>query len=328
MFIKGFDKKLRCRGFQFEIGKTYDTGANAKELRLCSDTVFHFCRSLEQVHEYYSVAENNRYCEIEVLGNLVEDDDKCGSNKIRIIREITGSELKYLRRQEQGNLGIFNTGIYNTGDFNTGDCNTGGHNTGNRNAGNFNTGDRNAGHFNAGNHNTGNYNTGDWNAGNRNTGRCNTGNRNTGDYNTGTNNIGDWNTGDHNTGNCNTGSHNTGHWNKCDGSTGFFNTKERTVTIFNIDSGLTFNECRECDWYHALYFVPFKLTEWISFTSEEKEYSIIRQCTGGYLKEYSFKEACANWWLQMSDENKALIQTMPNFDKDIFKDITGIDVDE
>ena len=67
MYIKGFDKDLKCRGFQFEVGGVYDTGA--KELRLCSDTVFHFCDSLEKVHEYYDCSnDENIYCEIEVNG--------------------------------------------------------------------------------------------------------------------------------------------------------------------------------------------------------------------------------------------------------------------
>lgn len=43
-------------------------------------------------------------------------------------------------------------------------------------------------------------------------------------------------------------------------------------------------------------------------------------------KLYTFKEACEIWWNKMSDKNKALIQTIPNFDKDIFKEITGIDI--
>lgn len=236
MFIKGFDKDLRCRGFQFEVGKTYETGAADEDLKLCSDTVFHFCRSLQQVHDYYNVNNDNRYCEIEVLGRLIEDDCKCGSNKIRVVREISNGELQYLKGHNQGNTGLFNTGSHNTGNFNVGD------------------------------------------------------------------------------------------WNKCDRSTGFFNTQERTVTIFNQDSGLTYDECCESAWYAALYSVPFELTKWIEYTEEEKKDGIIRQCIGGYLKKYTFKEACANWWNLMKDEDKHLIQTMPNFDKAIFKEITGIEV--
>lgn len=82
MKIKGFDKNLKCRGFQFEIGKTYDTGAEETELELCSDKVFHYCNNLRNVHRYYSVKpeENNRFCEIEVLGAEATGEGKCGSN--------------------------------------------------------------------------------------------------------------------------------------------------------------------------------------------------------------------------------------------------------
>lgn len=166
------------------------------------------------------------------------------------------------------------------------------------------------------------YNIGFRNIGNWNTGNSNIGRQNAGNWNTGVCNTSHWNTGD-----CNTGNRNTGSWNKCDNSTGFFNTQERTVSIFNKDSGLTIEECHSSAWYNALYSAPFRLTEWIEYTEEEKKDSIIRQYTDGYLKEYSFFEACANWWNSMDDENKALIQTIPNFDKDIFKEITGIDVD-
>lgn len=124
MFIKGFDENLCCRGFQFEIGKEYDTGYT-EDLELCSDKVFHFCRSLAQVHHYYDVSENNRYCEIEVLGDLIKDNEKCGSNKIRIVREILGDELQCLKGLKNGNIGTYNTGHWNTGHRNTGNCNTG-----------------------------------------------------------------------------------------------------------------------------------------------------------------------------------------------------------
>ena len=263
MFIKGFDKDLKCIGFQFEIGQTYDTGAKDDELKLCTNTVFHFCRSLQQVHDYYSCYVNNRYCEIEVLGKLIEDKNKCGSNKIKIVREITGDELNHLKGLERGNIGLFNTGNLNTGDWNTG------------------------------NRNTGNRNTGDWN---------------TGDYNTGNLNTGDWNTGHYN----------TGMFNSCNYSNGFFNTKEPTVNIFNVDSGMTTSEFYNSKYYKALISSPFILTEWI----EDESKGLI----GGYLKEYTFEEACKNWWNKMSDNDKEIIKSMPNFNAEIFKEITGIEV--
>ena len=264
MFIKGFDKDLKCRDFQFEIGQTYDTGAKDDELKLCTNTVFHFCRSLQQVHQHYNCNdEDNRYCEIEVLGKLIEDNDKCGSNKIKIVREITGDELNRLKGLERGNTGLFNTGNYNTGLFNTG-----------------------------------NYNTGHMNTGGRNTGDCN---------------IGYWNAGDRNTGNFN-----TGMFNKCDDSNGFFNTKEPTINIFNVDSGMTVSEFYTSKYFEALFSSPFILTEWI----EDESKGLI----GGYLKKYTFEEACKNWWNKMSDNDKEIIKSIPNFNAEIFKEITGIEV--
>jgi hypothetical protein len=72
--IKGFDKDLKCRGMQFEIGKEYKI--DSKELKLCSGTVFHYCKDMQQVHEYYDVTKDNRFCWIEVLGEEVTDDEK------------------------------------------------------------------------------------------------------------------------------------------------------------------------------------------------------------------------------------------------------------
>ena len=43
------------------------------------------------------------------------------------------------------------------------------------------------------------------------------------------------------------------------------------------------------------------------------------------LKKNTYEEACRRWWSGMSEANKAIIKDIPNFDIDIFCDITGID---
>ena len=172
MKIKGFDKNLCCRGMQFEVGKDYDTGAKEEELALYSDTVFHYCDSLKQVHSFYNCKPDteNRFCEIHVLGKEITDGGKCGSNKITIVREIVGEELNLLRGTTNGNSGVFNNGSYNSGDWNNGNYNSGSCNNGNRNSGDWNSGNRNSGDRNSGSYNSGDRNSGDWNSGDWNSG--------------------------------------------------------------------------------------------------------------------------------------------------------------
>ena len=309
MKIKGMDKDMKCRGFQFEIGKEYKIEHDGKPLELCSDTVFHYCDSLQQVHKHYSCNEKelNRFFEIEVLGEEVTDGQKCGSDHIKIVREIMGDELAVMKGMVNGNTGLFNTGYRNTGDGNTGDGNTGDRNTGDRNTGYRNTGDRN---------------TGDRNTGYRNTGDGNTGDRNTGDRNTG-----DRNTGDGNTGYGNTGDRNTGYGNTTDGSNGVFCTEpDMNIRIFNKPSGMSLRDFYRSKYYEALCRAPFLLTDWIQYTEEEKKADPEKELIGGYLKEYTMKEAWANWWGEMSEEDKKIVQDIPNFDAKIFKEITGIEV--
>ena len=138
---KAFDKDLRCRGFQFEVGKTYSTGRKKEELKVCSDTVFHFCRELHRIESEsdYRLSES-RVCEVIATGDIVGEGSKFGTNEIMILRELT--------QEEKDKFCNCNTGNCNTGDWNTGNCNTGDRNTGDRNTGNWNTGDRNTGFFN------------------------------------------------------------------------------------------------------------------------------------------------------------------------------------
>jgi len=233
MYIKGFDKDLKCRGFQFEIGKTYKSElyGTDKPLVICEKGAFHFCKNIQQVHDYYSCNSTNRYCEIKPLGRIVESNDKMASDKIKIVREIVGDELNTLLGKINGNTGLFNTGHSNTGDYNTGDYNTGYRNTGYRNTGYYNTG-----HYNTDHGNTGLFNTGHGNTGNDNTGHFNTGHFNTGHFN-------------------------TGLFNSCDYSNGVFCTKEPTIKIFDIDSKMTMSEF-DSKYRHAIDSSSFELTEW------------------------------------------------------------------
>lgn len=278
MKIKGFDEDLKCRGYQFEIGKTYEIklpdGYELTKEDLCSDKVFHYCNSLRKVHDYYSVEpeKNNRFCEIEVLGREVTDGDKCGSNKIKIIREIAEKELDVLRGLINGNTGFFNSGNYNSG--------------------NYNSGYRNSGYGNSG--------------------YCNSG---------------DCNSGSYNSGNCNSGYCNSGYFNSCDYSSGLFCTQDPKVKIFDIETDMTMKEVVRTDWYRMLFKYSINLTKWIEYTDEEKQFDKYKDLIGGYLNTYTYKEACKNWWNEYTDKEKAVIMSMPNFDKDKFKQITGIEVE-
>ena len=60
----------------------------------------------------------------------------------------------------------------------------------------------------------------------------------------------------------------------------------------------------------------------------EKKYFVTKLATtGGYLKILDNSECAVIWWRGLSDGQKAIITAIPNFDKAIFKEITGIDVD-
>ena len=305
---KVFDKDWTCREFQYEVGKTYEM----KEDPVCCERGFHFCGKLIDCFGYYDFNSENKVAEIEALGTIDDNGNKekyC-TNKIKIVRELSWHEV----------LDLVNTGKDNTGRGNAGNWNAG-----NRNAGNWNAGNRNTGNENTGNWNAGNRNAGNWNAGNRNTGNENTGNWNTGNWNTG-----DRNTGDRNTGNWNTGNWNTGNWNSADYSTGCFNTETENIRLFNKPSDWTYHDWLNSKARYVMNDCPYTKTIWIdseNMIDFEKEENPTWECTGGYLKTiYVTKEDKQEWWDNLDDEDREEVMSLPNFDKDIFKEITGIEV--
>ena len=136
---KGFDKDLKCRDFQYEIGKEYEE----ERAEIC-DTGFHACENPLDVFGYYTPADS-RYCEVELDANdQKSDDSKRVGKKISIKAEIgiagiIKAGLEYIKDQvnwdddKKSNTGdqsaATNTGdqsaATNTGDWsaatNTGD---------------------------------------------------------------------------------------------------------------------------------------------------------------------------------------------------------------
>ena len=181
--FKGFDKDLKCRGFQYEVGKYYEQEGEA----VCCERGFHFCENPFDVFRYYSPSDS-RYCEVEGDGNAdkANDDSKVATSHIHISEEI-------------GLNGLIKAGVKfildkvnfkDTKSTNTSDCSAA-TNTGDQSAA-TNTGDYSAA-TNTGDQsaatNTGNFsastNTGDFSA------ATNTGDRsastNTGNFSAATN---------------------------------------------------------------------------------------------------------------------------------------------
>ena len=272
---KATDMNGCCRGFKFEVGKTYTKDTPADELECCTDKVFHFCRELCAIEKEsnYKLSES-RLFEV-IAGNCVRKGDKYGTNSLTILREITGSEKEALCNSGNCNSGNCNSGNYNSGNCNSGDCNSGNYNSGSRNSGNCNSGNYNSGNYNSGNCNSGNCNSGSWNSGN-----CNS---------------------------------------------GYFNTNTPTVRMFNGD---TLYHAEDIEFPLFLYF---DLTVWVSHdtaTEEEKrEHKKEIENCGGFLKTLEYKEAFRLAWDKASKEEHKKLLALPNWDNEIFKEISGIDAE-
>ena len=261
----------------------------------------HFCKKAADCFNYYNFNPENKVAEVVAYGDIAEEGDKCCTNKLEIVREIPWAELLEIVNTGKGCTGLCNSGNRNSGNRDSGDCNSG-----KRNSGDCNSGDCNSGDCNSGNRNSGNRNSGDWNSGDCNSGDCNSGNRNSGD----------WNSGD---------------WNKCSFSNGCFNTTSPKIYLFNKPSEWTYDDWLNSEARYLLNQIPGDVLEYIwlsNMTDEEKAAHPEAETTGGYLKVLDNSECAVIWWRGLSDRQKAIITAIPNFDKAIFKEITGIDVDE
>lgn len=236
--FKVFNSNWTCRGFQFEVGKTFTEDVTP----VCCDRGFHFCTKAADCFKYYDFNPDNKVAEVEALGDIDtnNDDSKCCTNKIHIIREITWQEVLDLV-----NLGKACTGL------------------------------------------------------------CNSGNRNS-------------------------GNRNSGDWNKTCFSNGCFNTESPKIFLFNKPSDWTYQDWLNSDARYILMDCPSNVLAWVwddDMTDEEKEQHPEYSVTGGFLKHIEKETGRQMRWDGLSDRQKDIVMQLPNFDKDIFKEITGITVE-
>ena len=87
---KGFDKDMKCRDFQYEVGKEYNMDGEIK----CCNRGFHACKSPLEVWDYYDML-NSRFAEVEQSGKIDEEEKstKVCSSHIKIKAELKLADI-------------------------------------------------------------------------------------------------------------------------------------------------------------------------------------------------------------------------------------------
>ena len=87
---KGFDKDLKCRGFQYEVGKEY---VMDEPISICNKG-FHACESPLEVFDYYGMLDS-RFCRVEQCGEIQRENNttKVCSSKIKLKAELKLSDM-------------------------------------------------------------------------------------------------------------------------------------------------------------------------------------------------------------------------------------------
>ena len=91
---KGFNKDLTCRGYQYEVGKTH---IYEGDIQICKKG-FHACENPLDVLDTDYCSIDNKFCEVEVDGDIQKEDKKLVCSSIKLTAEI-------------GFIGLFKAGI-------------------------------------------------------------------------------------------------------------------------------------------------------------------------------------------------------------------------
>ena len=98
--FKGTTKDMKCRDYQFELGKQFDMPEDAP-IRMCSSG-FHFCDKANRVFSYYPISNGNRFFEVKALVRrwkkagyymTEQSGDKMVAKSIIFTRELTIDEI-------------------------------------------------------------------------------------------------------------------------------------------------------------------------------------------------------------------------------------------
>ena len=109
---KGFDKDLKCKGFQYRVGETYKLD---EEIKIC-ECGFHFCNIPGAVFEFYAPA-NSRFALVEATGSIADDGQhKFCTDEIKIVKELTLAEMIAMMSTVYTNAGNCSAAT-NTGDY-------------------------------------------------------------------------------------------------------------------------------------------------------------------------------------------------------------------
>ena len=88
---KGMEFNMTCKGFQYEIGKTY----KADKVKLC-EYGFHACLNPRDVLDYYLEEESSRYFKVKLFGEITQCDEfdtQVAATEITILEEINIDEI-------------------------------------------------------------------------------------------------------------------------------------------------------------------------------------------------------------------------------------------
>ena len=88
--FKGFKQDWTCRDFKYKVGESYHKDGKIQ----CCYKGFHACTNpLNVFNYYYGDLRHLHFAEVELSGKMDREDDKVAASDIRIVRELSLTEL-------------------------------------------------------------------------------------------------------------------------------------------------------------------------------------------------------------------------------------------